>query len=123
MDYIVLYFILTNGGYIPPMDVRLTDSIIQCNLPGAIVGVQVNRLENPTIVLWPDPYIVDRHCEVDIAAKVTTLPNGEYHLATTTIGLLNGKPYLPHDPHTSVYWFKSSNTTGNVPKIINVRVQ
>lgn len=128
MDFIVFWFILTNGsGYLPPMDVRLTDNNVQCNLPGAIVGVQVNRLENPTIALWSDPTIPNRHCEVDISIKVASLPNGEYHNCTTIIGKefpwnIKPTPYIPHDPHCSVYWLKSNFDPNKIPKVIGVRV-
>ena len=124
MDFVILWFILTNGsGYLAPMEVRLSDSIIQCDIDGTIIGVQVEKLENPNIVLWPDPKNLNKHCKIDISAMISALPIGEYHLATTTVGTLGGESYILHDPHTSVYWIKSNNNIGNIPGVINVRVQ
>lgn len=129
MAYVVLYFVMTNAvGYLPPLDVRPTDSIIQCGIVGAIVGLQINKLENPTIALWPDPHLVDKHCEVDIAATVASLQNGEYHLATTEIGkdYTFGTPvesYIGIDPHTSVYFLKSDFPMSAIPRPLNVRTR
>lgn len=130
MDYIILWFIMTNGsGYLPPMDVRPTDSVIQCNISGAIVGVQVDKLENPTKVLWPDSQLADKHCEVDVAAKVAALENGEYHFCTTIMG----KPIMPdnshmkyvyiqHDPHCSVYFLKSDAPMTVLGRPTNIKI-
>lgn len=129
MHYIALYFIMTNAtGYSPPMEFRSTDSALVCGISGAIVGLQVNKLENPTIALWPDPHEVDKHCEADIASRVAESEVGEYHLATTEMGVSQGfgappEIYIGIDPHTSVYWIKSNNPMDVIPRVKNVRVQ
>ena len=121
MDFIIVWFIMTNGtGYIPPQDVRLTD--MRCGIAGAVIGVLVDRPVNPTTALWPDPKIPDQHCEVDISQRVAGLPHGEYHLATTIVG--NGKPesYIGHDPHTSTKWLRSLTSPGLPGAPTNFRV-
>lgn len=101
---------MTNGnGFIPTLDVKPNSPIIQCGINGAIIGVQIDKLENPTKTLWPDPHLVGKHCEVDISARVAALSNGEYHLATTIVDDGTEPGYIYHDPHISVYFIKSSN--------------
>ncbi len=51
MKLIIIWFILTNGsGYLPPMELLPTDA--SCGLPGAVVGVVVDRPVNPSTVTW-----------------------------------------------------------------------
>lgn len=119
MNYVVLYFILTNGfGFLEPMQIHYNDSIIQCNLPNAVIGLQIDKLENPTKALWPDPNDSSKHCEVNIAGKVSGLEEGEYHLATTVIG---AEPHIQIDPHTSRHWIKSNHPM-IFPHPINLKV-
>lgn len=124
IPWVTLWFIMTNGsGYLPPMEVRSGDSVIQCNITGAIVGLQIDKLENPTKALWPDPYDTTKHCEVDISAKVNSLVDGEYHSCTTQMGVIGVKSHNPIDPHCSVYWIKSKNPMTVIPSVRSVRVQ
>lgn len=103
MDYVVLWFILTNGsGYLPPLDVK--PAMMQCGLAGAVAGVHVDRLVNPTKAIWPDPYFPGVHCEVDISAHVASLKQGEYHNCTTEMGNGSKVPYIGIDPHCTELW-------------------
>lgn len=119
---------MTNAkGYLAPLEVKTTDSLLRCNVSGAIVGLHINKLENPTIALWPDPYALDKHCEVDISAYVQKLEIGEYHLASTEHGadIPFGTPvekYIGIDPHTSVYFIKSNDPMDVLPSVKNLRV-
>jgi hypothetical protein len=79
------------------------------------VGLQVDRVVNPSKVLWPDPNVADKHCEQSISERVVGLEPGEYHLATTELTDGSRIPYIGIDPHTSVYW-KRVNGTGVTPK-------
>lgn len=110
IPWFTLWFVMTGGGgFITPMQVRFTDTqIIKCGIDGPIVGVQVNTLENPTLALWTDPHDGNKHCEVDISARVASLPVGQYHNAATYMGVSTGIHYLSPDPHTSPYWIKSN---------------
>ena len=106
MEYVILWFILAGGaGYLEPLTVQ--PPMMSCGLAGAVVGVQVDRLANPTKVSWPDPYFPGVHCDVDIRAKVATLKPGEYHAATTIVSkpccvpIAPPASYINHDPHTS----------------------
>ncbi len=114
MAYFVIWFILSDspGGYIEPQEVQKTN--MSCGLPGQIVGVQLNKLINPTKVLVPDPGIPNLHCEVDITERMVGLVQGTYHLATTIMGDGTSTPYIGHDPHTSDY-FSRVNGTGKAP--------
>lgn len=108
MAYVILWFILTNGsGYLEPL--RVDPAMMRCGLAGAVTGVQLDRLVNPQTASWPDPYFPGVHCEVDISAKVASLVQGEYHVATTEVGVdvPFGTPvprYIGIDPHTSELW-------------------
>jgi hypothetical protein len=80
-----------------------------CGLAPAVVGLQVDRLVNPTAALWPDPYFPGTHCRVDISATVAELSAtrpGTYELATTEMGKQVPfgtviPPYIGIDPHVS----------------------
>lgn len=116
MAYVIVWFILTNGsGYRPPLDVKDPP----CGIVGPIVGVQVDRLVNPTAVLWPDPKIVGAHCRVDIRDHVEGLAPGEYHVGTTIVAkewIVAGSPpefYIGHDPHTSPLWMRQIGPSTN----------
>lgn len=110
MDYVIVWFILTGGmGSIPLLEVRAPS----CGRAGAIVGVQVDRVVNPTAVLWPDPQVVGQHCRTDISARVAGLPPGEYHIATTIVTKVDGGRFIAPDPHTSPMW--SRRTSGSTP--------
>jgi hypothetical protein len=106
LDYVALYFILTGGsGYRAPLDVYTP----ACGKPGLVVGLLVDRLVNPRMVLWPDPKTVGEHCEVDVAAYVLALETGEYENCTTEMGKAIGwdaprVPYIGIDPHCSLLW-------------------
>ncbi len=107
MDYVLLWFILHGGaGYIEPLKVQHPP----CGVAGAVVGVTFDRAINPTTVTWPDPYFPETHCVIDIRAKVATLPEGTYELATTEVG--KGGPfgtavrYNGIDPHTTQPWVR-----------------
>lgn len=111
LEAILIWFVMTNqAGFIEPQRVEMTAAV--CGLPGAVVGVQINRLENPSVVSWPDPMVVDQHCQADISARVKDLVPGEYHIATTELTKLvaigTGQPYIGIDPHTTVHWLKST---------------
>ncbi len=122
IPWVTLWFVMTNSvGYTPPMEVRVTDTYFQCGLTGAVVGLQINRLEDPTVVSWPGT-TPDTHCEVDVAARVATMPPGEYHFATTEMGVIGMSSPYNIDPHTSVYWIRSNNEMAVVPTAKNVRV-
>lgn len=120
MAYIIVWFVMTmpavgviEPGYIKPQDVHLAD--MQCGLPGAVVGVLVDRQVNPLKVSWPDPFFDGVHCDADISASVAALQPGEYHIATTIMGadLPFGTP-VPHvnehDPHTTSTWLRDGGT-------------
>jgi len=120
MDYIAVWFVflLTAAGgeptgYIPPQDVRKAD--MSCGLPGAVVGVQVDSLVNPTTVLFPDPGFANMHCTASIAARVQALPPGEYEIATTEMGDGTRTPYIGIDPHVSPRWRRTDSTLPVVP--------
>lgn len=124
MDFLAIWFILSGGtGYTPPMEVRNPP----CGLPGLVVGVLVDRLVNPTAVMWPDPKVPDQHCRIDITQYMAGLTPGTYHIATTEMGkgLPFGtppEPYIGIDPHTSVAWTRQIGA-GIVPgKPSNFRV-
>jgi hypothetical protein len=109
MDYVLIYFILTGGfGVAPTLEIHKTD--MSCGLNGAVIGVQIDKLVNPTKVYWPDPNISNMHCIVDISKKVVTLEPGEYHIATSIMGsgccepTVHSTPYIGHDPHTTGYF-------------------
>ncbi len=124
MDYIVLYFILTNGsGYLPPLDVHKINMV--CGLAGKIIGVHVNSSINPTKAIWPDPGFEHMHCEINISNKVSSLEPGEYHLATTEMGDGSGIPYIGIDPHTSEFFtvVKVSQTVPSKPITLVVKGQ
>ncbi len=108
---VVLWLIMTSGsGYIEPM--TLDPARMRCGLPGVVVGVQVDRLEDPTVARWVDPQDPNAHCDVDVAARVAAMPMGEFHFATTHVRAAgDAVPYLSPDPHTSRLWMRS----GRVP--------
>ena len=106
----VVWFVFTlmaNGaepsGYIPPQEVRAPE----CGRLGLVVGVLVDRLVNPTAVLFPDPTTVGLHCRQDISQRVAALQPGEYHAATTEMPD-SQVPYIGVDPHTSLTWTRNS---------------
>lgn len=119
MDYVLLWFVMTAGAnippYIEPMRVPMNAPFVTCNLVGAVAGVTFDRAVNPTIAIWPDPHVADRHCHVDIAARVLSLGPGEYHFATTEVGDGSSVPYIGIDPHTSSTWIRSNAPTTIVP--------
>jgi hypothetical protein len=110
MAALTIWFILTGGtGYIEPLTVARAAMV--CGLDGAVVGVTVNTPKNPTEVSWPDPKVVGKHCTQNIAAKLATLPDGEYEIATTEMGAdvpFGAEPevYIHIDPHTTDPWTK-----------------
>jgi len=126
MDFVIVAFIMTAGmGYIEPLNVYPAE--MQCGQAGAVVGVQVDRLVNPTAVLWPDPKISGQHCRVSIEAKVAGLIQGEYHIATTIVttgccGLVTVEPFIGHDPHTSPEWMRDTVVT-TPPALAPVNLQ
>lgn len=97
-------------GYIPPQNVYKAD--MSCGREGTIIGIQLEKTVNPTYVLWPDPSIPGLHCKVDIRDRMIGLVEGEYHIATTIVG--GEIPYIQHDPHTTVQWFRR-NGIGTTP--------
>lgn len=125
MIKIAIFFILTNGpaGYTPPQIVQKSE--MSCGLEGAIVGVQLDRLVNPTTVYWPDPTVANFHCAISIKDRVVGLQQGEYHIATTIIADNSGNRYFQHDPHTTVYWTRINGTgiAPNKPGKISLRGQ
>jgi len=94
-----LYFVIAGAsGYVPPM--ALTASDFTCGLAGTVVGLQANRPNDPTLASWPDPAAADKHCEVNISARVNALKEGtKFHLATTHTGV--PPTWAGPDPHTS----------------------
>lgn len=118
---IAVYFILANatGGYVPPQDVP--KATMPCGFSGTVVGVQVDREINPTKVMWVDPFVATKHCEVSIVDRVRTLAPGDYHIATTIMGDGSQIPMNQHDPHTSPN-FKIIRVTGTpfAPKNLGV---
>lgn len=116
MDYLLIWFVLAGGsGYIPPMEVRAP----LCGQVGPAIGVTVDRLVNPTAVIYPDPNVAGVHCRVDIRERVAGLVPGEYHVATTEVGKLYPfgtvpESYIHVDPHTSEDWVRQ--TSGNEPR-------
>lgn len=125
MDFVILWFVLAAGGYIAPMDVRSP----QCGLSGLVVGILVDRVVNPTAVLWPDPQTVGEHCRVDVTDRVAGVAPGEYHFATTIVGKAVAfgvelpPRYQPHDPHTSVSWVRQvgPGTEPSKPATLQIR--
>lgn len=127
MELVIVWFVMTGGsGYIAPQDVRPAE--MRCGLEGAVVGVKIDRVVNPTVVRWPDPKVVGQHCEVDISQRVNALSQGEYHIATTivskmyTFGVGQPESYIGHDPHTSVAWMRDPHATGLPIRPSNLRV-
>jgi len=111
MEALTIWFILLSGnaGYIEPLVVKRAE--MACGIDGAVVGVSVNAPKNPTVVAWPDPKVVGKHCALNISAKLATLPDGEYEIATTEMGATVpfGAPvesYIGVDPHVSDRWTK-----------------
>lgn len=91
MNILILYFILHGGkGFIEPLYITAA----ACGKPFVVAGLQVDREKNPTVARWAD-------CEVDISAKLATLPVGTYELAAT-----GNNHYDAPDPHTSITWVK-----------------
>lgn len=87
MTLMVLWFILSGGsGYLAPMDITPA----ACGIAPRAARLVVDREVNPRTVRWDT-------CEVDVRAKVASLPDGQYHLAATGYGHYNAP-----DPHTSV---------------------
>jgi len=125
LNYVSIFFIMTNSsGYTPPLDVRKFD--MSCGLPGSVIGVQIDRNVNPSKVFFPDPGIPIMHCVVDISQKVNSLPEGEYHIATTEMGELNDPtPNFMIDPHTSQYFtiVKSTVTYPSKPGQVKLKGQ
>jgi len=127
MEVIFVWFILTGGsGYTPPIEVRNPP----CGIPGFVVGVLVDRLVNPTAVMWPDPKVKDQHCRIDITQYMTGLTPGQYHIATTEITKtwnagsgVSPEAYIGIDPHTSVYWVRQTGPSILPGKPINFRIQ
>lgn len=127
MDFVIVWFIMTGGsGYIPPQNVQQSE--MRCGLDGEVIGVKIDRVVNPSMALWPDPQVPGKHCQVDISARVASLPQGEYHLGTTIVSKPIGfvspppEPYIGHDPHTSVLWMRDPNPTGLPPRPANLRI-
>lgn len=126
MEFVIVWFVMTGGaGYLPPQNVQPTE--MQCGIDGAVVGVKIDRVVNPSMVLWPDPYVEGKHCQTDISARVATLTQGEYHIATTIVGKSYAwnapvERYIGHDPHTSVAWMRDPNPTGLPPRPTNFRI-
>lgn len=119
LDYIAVWFVflsLASGaeptGYIPPQDVRKAD--MSCGLPGAVVGVQIDRLVNPSFIEFPDPGFANMHCRASIAARVAGLQPGIYEIATTEMGRIpepgEVPGYIGIDPHVSVQFTVTTST-------------
>jgi hypothetical protein len=126
MAFVIVWFVMTGGaGYIAPLDVPPSE--MRCGIDGAVIGVQLDRVVNPSMVRWPDPNVAGQHCQVDISARVATLAQGEYHIATTIVGKAYAwnEPvdrYIGHDPHTSVVWMRDPNPTGLPLRPTNFRI-
>lgn len=113
MDYVMLWFVLlgVGGGYIPPVEARTP----QCGLLGPVVGVIVDRLVNPTAVLYPDPQTPGAHCQVDVSTRVRALAPGEYQVATTEMmkpvafGTSPAPRIIGIDPHVSLTWTRAGD--------------
>jgi len=111
MEALTIWFVLLTGnaGYIEPLVVKRAEMV--CGIDGTVVGAVVNATKNPTVFSWPDPKVVGKHCSVNIAEKLATLPDGEYENCTTEMGALVpfGTPvesYIGVDPHCSERWTK-----------------
>lgn len=111
MAALTIWFILISGniGYIEPIVVKRAEMV--CGIEGAVVGVSVNAPKNPTEVVWPDPKVVGKHCALNISAKIASLPDGEYEIATTEMGEtypIGTAPesYIGVDPHVTERWTK-----------------
>jgi len=114
MEALLICFIMTEGfGYIEPQRVNKLD--MSCGKPGAVIGIQIDSLVNPTKAFYPDPGFANMHCVTDISQRIQALPQGEYHIATTELGDGSRIPYYGVDPHTSVYFLRV-NGTGVMPK-------
>lgn len=120
IEFVYVWFILSNGvGYIEPQRVENPP----CGIEGGVIGVQIDRVVNPTAVLWPDPLVTGKHCRTNISERVAGLVPGEYHIATTIFStpmsaearLLGGLGYYGHDPHITGYWFRHIGETGPEP--------
>lgn len=125
MSALTIWFILVSGniGYIEPLVVKREEMV--CGLDGAVVGANVNATKNPTVFSWPDPKVVGKHCSVNIAAKLATLPDGEYEIATTEMGadVPFGTPpevYIGVDPHVSERFTKGGSLLS--PTVLRVGV-
>lgn len=111
MAALTIWFVLLSGsiGYIEPLVVAR--EAMACGIDGAVVGVSVNAKKNPTVIVWPDPKVVGKHCALNIAAKLASLPDGEYEIATTEIGRVvpfgtAPESYVGVDPHITERWTK-----------------
>lgn len=124
LDYITVWFVflLTAGGaeptgYIEPQAVHKAD--MSCGLDGAVVGVQLDQIVNPSAITFPDPGIAGKHCRASIAARVMQLQPGTYEIATTEM-VDSGPfgtppvPYIGIDPHVSVQ-FTRTDSAAPVP--------
>lgn len=119
MEAILISFILLGGagGYIEPLRVNAAD--LPCGLEGAVVGIQVDRVVNPTFVTFPDPKVAGKHCQVSIEARVAGLIHGLYEIATTELGAVysygpgavQAPGYIGVDPHVSVEWMRDTTVT------------
>jgi len=122
MDYLVLWFILMSadapGGYIAPQEVRLAD--MQCGLDGAVVGIQVDRDQNPTTARFVDPKDSTKHCNANIRNRVMGLLPGRYHLAYTHMGSGTVTTWFIPDPHTSESWTRALDGTPKKPTNVKV---
>ena len=105
---IAIYFVLLNPdvavGYVPPQ--MMYKSNMTCGYDGVVIGVVPDRTLNPQYVMFPDPYITNKHCKINVYERILGLPEGDYEFATTieedgSEGRLNY-----HDPHTSVVWYR-----------------
>ena len=123
MNWLAIWFVALSidvTGYVPPQGVTL----LRCGRPGAVVGIRVNRLLNPTLALWPDPFVADQHCEESIVARVAALAAGEYELATTEMGELNAAQWTFHiDPHVSERWRRDEAPMATMRRPTGLRVR
>lgn len=117
---VFLWFILSGGsGYIEPLAVAPLD--MSCGRDGAVVGLQLDSVVNPSFAMWPDPGMADKHCRVSIGARVLALPPGEYHSCTTEMPRFMGfgqrDPAVPHiDPHCTGFWTRTDSTLPVAPR-------
>lgn len=119
MQAIIISFILLGsaGGYIEPLTIQAAD--LPCGLEGAVVGIQVDRLVNPTFVTFPDPNVAGKHCQVSIEARVAGLIHGVYEIATTEVGKVfaygpgatQAPGYIGVDPHVTGEWMRDAAVT------------